>query len=192
MFSARSIHFALLGIILGASSGYIFAFYRAQAALPPPNLTETEAQSDVPAGHPDVDNAQMLEAMKKAMEASPEEPELIKRYAMALFDTGQFEEAGKWFGKAVELEPNSVESRSMYGAALWRSGNRNGAVAQLDAALRIDPKNIPSLHGLTLLSFERDDFVRAAELIKRIEAVEPDYSALPGLRSRLQAERGTR
>ena len=191
MFSARSIHFALLGIILGASSGYIVAFYRAQAALPPPELTEIEAQSDVPAGHPDVANPQMLEAMKKAMEASPKEPELIKRYAMALFDTGQFMEAGKWFGKVVELEPDSVENRSMYGAALWRSGNKDGAVAQLDAALKIDPKNIPSLHGLTLLSFERDDFVRAAELIKRIEAIEPDYGARPGLRSRLQAERGT-
>ena len=58
--------------------------------------------------------------------------------------------------------------------------------------LKIDPKNIPSLHGLTLLSFETDDFVRAAELIKQIEGVEPDYSALPGLRSRLQAERGAR
>jgi Flp pilus assembly protein TadD len=134
----------------------------------------------------------MLEAMRKAIDADPAEPELIKRYAMALFDAGKFDEAGNWFGKAVDLEPNSVESRSMYGAALWRTGKRNEAVAQLEAALKIDPKNIPSLHGLTLLSFERDDFVRAEQLIKQIEAVEPDYNQLPGLRSRLQAERGTR
>lgn len=189
MFSSRSIHFAVLGLILGASTAYIFAFYRAQSALPPV-ITEAQAQSEVPPGHPDVSSEQMLEAMKKAVELDPKQPEVVKRYALALFDAGQFNEASTWFGKAVALEPNNVDTRSMYGAALWRIGEKEAAAAQLEATLKLDPKNIPSLHGLTLLALEKKDFSKAADLITQIEKIEPDYGQLPALRSRLQTESG--
>jgi cytochrome c-type biogenesis protein CcmH/NrfG len=188
MFSSRNVHFAILGIILGASSGYVFAFYRAQSqALP--SLTETQADAGMPAGHPEVNNEQMLAAMKKAVEADPNQPEVVKRYAMALFDAGHFDDAGKWFGKAVELEPKNADTRSMYAAILWRMGDKEGAATQLDATLKIDPRNIPSLHGLTLIALEKHDAVHAAALIKQIEGIEPAYSQLPELRTRLQAIR---
>ena len=190
MVSSRNIHFAILGIILGASSGYVFAFYRAQSSQAPSSLTETQASADMPVGHPEVNNEQMLAAMKKAVEADPNQPEVVKRYAMALFDAGHFDEAGKWFGKAVELEPKNVDTRSMYGAVLWRMGDKEGAGAQLEETLKIDPRNIPSLHGLTLLAIEKRDAVRAAQLIKQIEGIEPAYGQLPDLRTRLQALHG--
>ena len=190
MFSSRNLHFAVLGIILGASSGYVFAFYRAQSSQTPPPLTETEAQSNMPADHPDVNNEQMLAAMKKAVEADPSHPEVVKRYAMALFEASQFEEAGKWFGKAVELDPKNVDTRSMYGAVLWRIGDKDGAARQLEETMKLDPRNVPSLHGLSLLALERRDAVQAAQFIKQIEGLEPAYDALPELRTRLQAIRG--
>ena len=190
MFSSRNLHFAVLGIILGASSGYVFAFYRAQSSQTPPALTETQAQSDMPAGHPGVDNEQMLAAMKKAVEADPTHPDVVKRYAMALFEASQFQESGKWFGKAVELDPKNVDTRSMYGAVLWRLGDRDGAAIQLQETLKLDPRNVPSLHGLALLALEKQDSVQAAQFIKQIEGIEPDYSQLPELRTRLQGIRG--
>src|SRR5262245_10368568 len=146
MFSSRNIHFAILGVILGASSGYVFAFYQAQRSQVPPALNSSQADGELPAGHPQVNNDGMLEAMKKAVETDPTQPEIVKRYAMALFDAGHFDDASKWFEKAVALEPNSVEIRSMYGAVLWRIGNKDAAAAQLEAALRIDPRNVASLH----------------------------------------------
>ena len=191
MFSSRNIHFAILGVILGASTGYVYAFYRAHKDAPPP-ITSSQTESEMPAGHPEVDNERMLEAMKSAVEADPSQPEIVKRYAMALFDAGRFDEATTWFGKAVELEPNSVDVRSMYGAVLWRIGDKNAAAAQLEAALRIDPRNVPSLHGLTLLALEKGDADRAGQLIKQIEVLEPAYSQLPELRGRLETARGAR
>jgi cytochrome c-type biogenesis protein CcmH/NrfG len=190
MFSSRNLHFAVLGIILGASSGYVFAFYRAQSSQTPPPLTETQAQSEIPAGHPDVNNQQMLAAMKKAVEADPTHPQVVKRYALALFEANEFDEAGKWFGKAVELDPRNVDTRSMYGAVLWRLGDKAGAATQLEETLKLDPRNVPSLHGLALLALERQDATGAAQFIKQIEAVEPTYNQLPELRTRLQAIRG--
>jgi Tfp pilus assembly protein PilF len=192
MFSSRNIHFVLLGIIIGASTGYVFAFYRAQAAQTPPPLTESQAQADVPQGHPEVSNEKMLEAMKQAVEKDPTQPEVVKRYAVALFEAGHAEEARSWFGKAVDLEPNNVDSRSMFGAILWRTGDRDAAAVQLEAALKIDPKNIASLHGLTLLSLEKHDAVKAAQLIKQIESIEPAYSQLPDLKNRLKIEAGAK
>lgn len=192
MFSSRNIHFAVLGIILGASSGYVYAFLNAQKSLPPPPLNSSQAQSEMPAGHPEVNNEQMLQAMKKAVEADPTQPEIVKRYAVALFDAGHFDEATTWFAKAVELEPNSVDVRSMYGAVLWRIGNKEAAATQLEAALRIDPRNIPGLHGLTLLALEKGDSARARQLIQQIESIDPSYSQLPELRSRLGGTSGTR
>jgi Flp pilus assembly protein TadD len=184
MFSSRNVHLAILGIILGASTAYVVAFYRVEPPEPPP-LSSSEAESGTPSGHPEINNEQMLEGMKKAVETSPNDPEIIKRYAVALFEMGQLADAETWFGKAVALEPNSVDLRSMYGAVLWRMGKKDAATVQLEATLKLDPQNIPSLHGLTLLALEGRDVSRAAKLIQQIESIEPTYSQLPELRSRL-------
>jgi len=192
MFSSRNIHFVLLGLILGASTGYVFAFYKAQQTVAPPPLSETQATAEMPAGHPNVNNDQMLEAMKKAVENDPTQPEIIIRYAMALFDAGHFNDSETWFAKAVDLAPTSVEARSMYGAVLWRMGKKDEAEVQLLSTLKLDPANIPSLHGLVLLNLERHDATKAEQLIKQIEAAEPTYPQLPDLKSRLQAERGAK
>jgi Tfp pilus assembly protein PilF len=192
MFSSRNIHFAVLGIILGASSGYVFAFYRAHQAAPPP-LTESQAQSGAPAGHPEVANdSQMLEAMRQAVEKDPTQPDILNRYALALFDAGRFTESEVWFGKAVALAPTNADIRSMYGAVLWRLGKKVEAEGQLESVLKLDPSNIPSLHGLTLLMLEKPDAARAAQYIKQIESIEPSYVQLPELKSQLSALQGRR
>ena len=190
MFSSRNIHLAILGIILGASAGYVAAFYKANSALTPPPLSPDQAQNEMPAGHPNVNNEQMLEAMKKAVETDPSNPEIVSRYAMALFDAGKTEQAEQWFKKAVDLEPNSVEGRTMYGAVLWRMGNKDASAAQLQAALKIDSRNIPALHLMTVLALEKHDAAQAEQLIKQIESIEPAYGQLNELRSRLSAIRG--
>jgi Flp pilus assembly protein TadD len=190
MFSSRNIHLAVLGIILGASAGYVAAFYKAQSSFAPPPLSAGQAQGEVPAGHPDVNNEQMLEAMKKAVETDPSNPEILERYAMALFDAGHFEESEQWFKKVVDLQPDNVDVRSMYSAVLWRMGKKDVAGVQLNAALKVDARHIPSLHLITLLALEKHDVAQAEQFIKRIEAINPAYGALSELRARLQAERG--
>ena len=190
MLSARNIHFAILGVILGASTAYVYAFYRVQSHAVPPALTAADAQGEVPPGHPDVNNEQMLAAMKKAVDADPTQPDILNRYALALFQAEHYEEAEQWFGKALQLAPDNTDIRSMHGAVLWRLGNKDAAESELEATLKRDRGHIPSLHGLVLLSIEKHNVGRAEELIKRIENVEPTYNQLPELRSRLKAERG--
>lgn len=195
MFSSRNLHFAILGIILGASVGYVYAFYRAnktQAAAEPPPLSESQAQGQVPTGHPGVDNDRMLAAMQKAVETDPNNSEVVGRFAMALFEGGRVDEAEKWFAKAVELAPNSTDARSMYGLTLWQLGKTDAAETQLEATLKIDPANIPALHGLVRVTLQTGELDKAEQYIKKIESVEPNYPQLSDLTRRLHAARGAK
>jgi len=189
MFSSRNIHLAILGIILGASAGYVVAFYKANAALMPPPLSPAQAENGVPSGHPDVNSEQMLDAMRQAVEKDPKNPEILTRYGMALLEANHPDEAAQWFKKSLDLDPNNAETRSMYGAVLWRTGSKDVAKQELEAALKRDPRSLLSAHVLALIALEQRDMARADQLIKQIETIEPAYSQLPELKTRLQAER---
>jgi len=188
MFTSRNIHFAILGIILGAAAGYVTAFYQAAAAEPPANpaaLASNDQQGALPANHPDVDSGQMLEILKKAAEESPTQPDVLKSYANELFQVGRMEESAEWYGKIVALTPKDTDVRSLYGAVLWRIGKKDEARTQLQTALTQDPKHVPSLHGLFLISLDGKDIKKATDYLHRIEEFEPAYPGLSDLKLRL-------
>ena len=193
MFSSRNIHFAILGLILGGSAGYIVAFYNAQS-----NLPSVEA-SAAPAGHPDVGETQMLDALRQTLRENPNQPELVTRYAMTLFDLGRqagpqgrgyLLEAETWFAKAVQLAPADLNARSLHGIVLWELGRREEAAAELEAGIKQDPAHIPSLHGLFLMAIETGDKNRASQMLQRMEKADPGYEGLSGLKTRFQESFG--
>ena len=185
MFSSRNIHFALLGIILGASAGYVFAFYQASLALPP----EPPPRSGLPANHPEVSDEQMVDVLKKAVEENPNQPEMVARYANVLFNMGRIEEALVWYSKVLELQPGNLDVRSLRGAVYWRTGKIDEAMTDLQAVLKQDPKHIPALYGMFLVRLYRHEVPEAAEVLRKIENLDPAYEGLPELRSKLEDER---
>jgi len=191
MFTSRNIHFAILGIILGAATGYVVAFYQAAAAAPPTadphSATATEQQGALPANHPEVNSEQMLQLLKKAAEDSPNQPEVLSRYANELFQIGKMEESAEWYGKVVALEPKDTDVRSLYGAVLWRIGRKDEAKTQLQTALTQDPKHVPSLHGLFIIALDSHDVAKATDYVSRIEKIDPGYPGLSDLKARLAA-----
>jgi|GEM_PF-2375701 len=189
MFTSRNIHFAILGIILGAATGYVVAFYQAAAAAPPTEDPHTAAAADpqgaLPANHPEVNSQQMLELLKKAAEDSPNQPEVLSRYANELFQAGKMEESAEWYGKVVALQPKDTDVRSLYGAVLWRIGRKDEAKTQLQTALTLDPKHVPSLHGLFIIALDTHDVAKATDYVHRIEQIDPAYPGLSDLKARL-------
>src|SRR5262245_16310488 len=99
MFSSRNIHFAVLGIILGASSGYILAFYQIDTKIP--QKTKTLAGSGQQ-GHPDVSNDQVMAMFKQQLERDPNNVEVLTRYADFLSDTDQFQAAADNYAKVLK------------------------------------------------------------------------------------------
>ena len=187
MFSSRNIHFAILGIILGGTLGYIFAFYQVQASMPapvPPSAA-SGSNSSAPAGHPNVSPDQILAMFKEALAKNPNDTTLMTKYANFLFETGKFSEAVTWFEKVVALQPNSPDAKTDFGTALWNAGEKDKAMVQYQAALKIDPKHMPTLHNLAIVYEEDHKFPEAEKTLKQMEAIDPKYEGLDTLRKRL-------
>ena len=111
MFSSRNIHFAILGLILGASTGYIVAFYQAEAAFVPKAPPRQQAsETGTPPNHPNVTPEQLLAMFQGALQKNPNEPELRSRYASFLFNLGRFQESVESFQKSLELRPNHMQT----------------------------------------------------------------------------------
>src|SRR5688572_25942451 len=106
MFSSRNIHFALLGLILGASAGYVAAFYKAQSSVQA--ASAITAPPEMPANHPGLNADAMLEELRRAAEANPDNVEIVARYGEALFSNDRFPEAEIWLAKAVGLAPSDL------------------------------------------------------------------------------------
>ena len=188
MFSSRNIHFAILGIILGATSGYIFAFYQVQSSTP---RSRPAAQgSNLPQGHPNVSNDQLQAMFQEALQKKPNDPALMTRYANFLFDLGRYNEAVDWFQKVIALEPNNLDVRTDFGTALWNAGQKDRAMATYQSILKTDPKHMATLHNLVIVYLEDRNFATAEQTLKRMEEIDPKYEGLPSLRQRLTELKG--
>jgi tetratricopeptide (TPR) repeat protein len=182
--SSRNIHFAILGIILGAASGYVFAFYQVQSSMDrtPPALT---ANSNKPPGHPEVSNDELLAMFKQALAKSPNDTTLMTRYANFLFDLGRFNEAVEWFEKVVSIQPDNLDVRTDLGTALWNTGQKDKAMAEYQRILQTDPKHVATLHNMAIVFLGDRDFPSADRVIKQIETIDPKYEGLESLKNRL-------
>src|SRR5215831_7219060 len=187
MFTSRNIHFAILGIILGAALGYVLAFYQAQRSM---SLALPLQGSNVPQGHPDVNNEQLLAMFKEALAKNPNDPTLMTRYANFLFDLGRYSESVEWFQKVLALQPNNLDVHTDLGTALWNAGQKDKAMAEYQAALKVDPKHMATLHNLVIVRLEERDFPAADETLKKMEEINPKYEGLDPLKKRLAELRG--
>jgi tetratricopeptide (TPR) repeat protein len=188
MFSSRNIHFAVLGIILGATSGYIFAFY--QAGRNVPEKTKTLAQKGTPQGHPDVSNEQVLAMFKTQIEKDPNNPELLSRYADFLSDIERYDEAVDAYKKVLAVQPNNINAQTFLGTALWNLGKKDEAVSLYEKSLKADPNHDPTLYYLAMVDLDRRKNVNeAAEKMAKIEKIDPNQPILKELRQKIEDAR---
>lgn len=182
MFSSRNIHFILLGIILGAACGYIFAFYQVQTSMALPAASSNTTQE-----HPKVTNDQIIALFKTAIERNPNQPELMTRYANFLSTIGKYSEAIEWYEKTLAIQPNDLDLRADLGTAYWNVGQMDKAMAEYQKSLAMDPRHIPSLHNMFLLQVEgQHDLQAATRTLKKIEEIDPNYQSLAELKNLLE------
>src|SRR5262249_21803536 len=139
MFSSRNIHFAILGIILGATTGYIFAFYQVQSSMP--RTVPAQQGSNLPQGHPNMSPEEVRSRVEAELAKNPQNTQVMTLYANFLFDQGKFNEAVEWFRKVLELQPSNLDTRTDLATALWNAGQKEKAMAEYQQILKIDPKH---------------------------------------------------
>jgi tetratricopeptide (TPR) repeat protein len=184
MFSSRNIHFAILGIILGAGSGYILAFYQVQSSMPR-TLPAAAQSSGTPEGHPNVSNEQLLGMFKDALAKAPNDTTLLTRYANFLFDLGKFDESVELFRKAVSIQPENLDIRTDLATALWNGGKKDQAMTEYQAILKLNPKHMATLHNVVIVDFEQRNLAAAEQVLQQMESIDPKYEGLEPLKKRL-------
>jgi len=191
MFSSRNIHFALLGIILGATSGYIFAFYQINKNIPV--KTRTLSRKGEPQDHPKVSNEQVLTMFREQLKTNPNDVELLSRYADFLSDIERYDEAVDAYKKVLAIAPNNVNAQTFMGTALWNLGKKNEAIALYEKSLEADPNHVPTLYYLAMVDLDRNKNVNAAaEKLAKIEKVDPNQPVLKELRQKIEEARKAR
>jgi cytochrome c-type biogenesis protein CcmH/NrfG len=188
MLSSRNIHFAILGIILGATSGYIFAFYQIEQKIPD-QAQPPQAAQGTPQGHPDVSNDQVLAMFKEQIAKNPTNVELLSRYGDFLSDIGQFQEAVDAYKKALALDPKNLNAQTFMGTALWNLGKKDEAIAIYQKSLQADPNHMATLYYLALVDMDHNDMKAAADKVARMEKQDPTQPILKELKQRLEEER---
>jgi cytochrome c-type biogenesis protein CcmH/NrfG len=187
MFSSRNIHFAILGIILGATSGYIFAFYQIEKKIPE---SAPMPQSTSNAAHPDVSNEQVLAMFKTEIAKNPNNVELLSRYGDFLSDIERFSEAVEAYKKVLAIQPDNVTAQTYMATALWNMGKRDEATALYEKSLRQDPNHLPTLYYLALVDLDqKHDLNAASEKLLKMEKIDATQPVLKELRTRIEEER---
>lgn len=193
MFSAKTLHFALLGLILGAVTGYIFANYRAERPHRPAPPASSPSAPGMPEGHPDVSDEQMITLFEEALKKNPNDMELMVRYGNFLFDREKYPEAVNWYQKVLDQDPNNVNVRTDMGTALWNLKRADEAMSQYKKSLEIDPQHMLTLHNIVVVSIDgKGDIEGAGAVLKTMEQIDPKYQALPSLRKKIEDARAGR
>ena len=191
MLSSRNIHFGVLGIILGAVTGYILAFYQVQASISRATPASSSNPS-VPNGHPDVTNDQLVAMFQEALKKNPNDTTLMTKYANFLFNLGKYAEAVEWFQKVIALEPKNLNAKTDLGTAFWNAGQKDKAMAEYQGILKVDPRNMATLHNLVIAYFEARDFSAAEQTLKQMEQIDSKYDGLEPLKKRLAELKGAK
>jgi tetratricopeptide (TPR) repeat protein len=193
MLNSRTIHFIVLGVIMGSAVAYAYGSYQTsqrRQAETAAVAASTGAGGEA-AAHPDVTEQEMLDLFTQALAVSPNDPELLSRYATYLFSIQRYAESVEWFRRLIALTPGDATMRTALATALYGNGRVGEAIQEYQRALEIDPDHTLALHNLVLAYLEQPRNVDGArEALRRLESVDPAYDALPTLRSRLAAAGG--
>ncbi|MGH9344211.1 MAG: tetratricopeptide repeat protein [Terriglobia bacterium] len=142
--------------------------------------------SQLPKGHPQLTDAEVVQFFKDASEHNPGNPAPRLKLADFLYDRKQYNEAITWYQQALALDPKNVDARTDLATCYFTLGQTREAISQLQAALKIDPRHEPTLFNLAVVNIEGTrNYTGAREALNRLAAINPNYPGLTDLRRQL-------
>lgn len=151
----------------------------------------SDISSDLPKGHPQLTDAEVIQFFKDASAHNPSDPAPRLKLADFLYDRKQYSEAIGWYQKALTLDPKNVDARTDMATCYFTLGQAREAVSQLQAALKYDPRHEPTLFNLAVVSLEgMHDYAEANTALARLAAINPNYPGLDELKQQIAASSG--
>jgi CheY-like chemotaxis protein len=116
----------------------------ATAAAPPATAAATGAAEELGArcrrAYARQRYAGIVQLCTEALEAAPDEPDLMAILAHAELDRGNYDRARKWARRALALEPRLAEAHAYLGFIEDQAGRRDAAMASYRAYLKLAPR----------------------------------------------------
>jgi cytochrome c-type biogenesis protein CcmH/NrfG len=179
---------------VGFLGGYV---YKTQQTPEPPAVTATAPasssssdapQQGLPAGHPPLQEARVIEEMEQAAAQNPSDKTLPLKLANYLYDKRLYPLAIEWYQKALAIDPQNADARTDMGTALFYNGHPQDAVAQYRQALEIDPKHEQTMFNLIVVNVEGTHNLREAKrYYKMLDGQNPNYPGLDKIKTELDA-----
>ena len=115
-------------------------------------------------------------AAKKAVELAPQSSEAHASLAFVTF-WGMWDaaDAEKEFRRAIELDSNNVKAHHWYATFLNALGRNDDALTEIDLARKLAPDSSSILADKGELQWSAGHHEQALQLLKQLEAAEPDF-----------------
>jgi cytochrome c-type biogenesis protein CcmH/NrfG len=150
------------------------------------------APAGLPEGHPPIDNTLIIKQLQEEAAQNPKDPDIPLKLADFLYDQRQYQQAIEWYQKSLALNPKNVNARTDLGTAYYYIGQPAQALDEYKQSLAIDPDHKPTLLNLIVVNLEGTHDLRAAQRAwDRLHTLDPANPALPSLKQKLDAARGS-
>jgi len=106
---------------------------------------------------------------------SPDLPEALNFYAMALYSLGRTEEALAQLHKAITVKPDHADAYNNFGNILHETGDWDGAFEAYKKVIEIRAESPDAYYNLAIIFIEREYYEKAAEAAKRAIYFKPEY-----------------
>ncbi len=147
-------------------------------------------QQSLPQGHPSIDNAAIVKQLEDQATQNPKDVDAHLRLADFLYDQKQYSEAIEWYQRTLDLDPKNVNARTDLGTAYFYSGRPQDALHEYDKVLAVDPKHEATMLNAIVVNLEGlHDLAAAQKAWDRLNKLNPNNPALPGLKDKIAAAR---
>lgn len=147
-----------------------------------PGPSTAPAGSSLPENHPPITTAADLEALKKAVEAAPQNAAMVTNLANKYYDAGRYEDAIRYYQQALTLDPKNVSIITDLGTSHFYSGRPDEAIGYYNRSLQIDPRHVQSLHNLVVVNLQgKKDAAAARAALDRLKSVDPGNTSIANL-----------
>jgi len=172
-------------------------------------ITAHEAADYLQAGINEIKRGDFRSAedqLRKAAQMDPRNPQAYNLLGFVADQTGQPQQAIRYFEEALDLAPNFTAARNNLGSAYLRLGKVTLAVEQFEKTLRSHPDDVTAHYNLGLIFLQTGAPVKAVTHLEKALSVSPQDPAVffllarsyfavgrkeDGLKTALEAERSS-
>jgi Tetratricopeptide repeat len=148
-------------------------------------------------GQPSADMMQQVQseiaALRKAIEANPQDARALGRLGDLYYDAGMFDKAKDYYTRSLAIDPKNPNVSTDLGVCFQRLGRPDDALRQFRHSLEVDPRHWQSWLNVGIVSlFDKNDVKTAEEAFAKVKELNPSFEGLTQIQQSLEQAKASR